>query len=160
MITTISWPAISSRRATGDAPASAAPGEIPPGMPSTRASSRVSASVSSLPTVTTSSICDSSSIGRAGASADEGTTFALHDKFAKVTEAIFTQAISYLVHLDGSVRGLRPGAPVEFRGMKVGRATDLRLEIDAAKEAITIPVTLALQPERITVVGERPNGCL
>jgi paraquat-inducible protein B len=41
--------------------------------------------------------------------------------------------------------------------MKVGTVSDVRLEIDAATEAIKIPVTLALQPERITVLGAKPD---
>jgi paraquat-inducible protein B len=100
---------------------------------------------------------DTPSISRPGAAADAGTAFPLYDSFASVSEAIYTQETAYLVHFDGSVRGLRAGAPVEFRGMKVGTVSDVRLEIDAATEAIKIPVTLALQPERITVLGAKPD---
>ena len=35
----------------------------------------------------------------------------------------------------GSVHGLEVGAPVEFRGIKVGNVTDIRLEYDPPKTA-------------------------
>ena len=73
-----------------------------------------------------------------------------------MTEAGFTQHIPYLVHFDGSVRGLRAGAPVEFRGIRVGTVTDVRLEIDAKQDTVRIPVTLAIEPQRFGV--ERGAG--
>ena len=68
-----------------------------------------------------------------------------------MTEAGFTQRIPYLVHFDGSVRGLRAGAPVEFRGIRVGTVTDVRLEIDPAQDTVRIPVTLEIEPQRFGV---------
>lgn len=98
---------------------------------------------------------DTPAIGRPGEAAPAGTEFPLFDSFRSVTESRFTQKVPYLVHFDGSVRGLRPGAPVEFRGMRVGAVTDIRLELDAEEEVARIPVTLAIEPERISVVGGR-----
>ena len=68
-----------------------------------------------------------------------------------MTEAGFTQRIPYLVHFDGSVRGLRAGAPVEFRGIRVGTVTDVRLEIAPEQNALRIPVTLEIEPQRFGV---------
>jgi paraquat-inducible protein B len=73
-----------------------------------------------------------------------------------VTEAGYTEKIPYLVHFDGSVRGLRAGAPVEFRGIRVGTVTDVRLEIDPKQDSVRIPVTLELEPQRIGI--ERGPG--
>ena len=42
-----------------------------------------------------------------------------------MAQAQFTQKIPFLVYFDGSVRGLEPGAPVEFRGITVGRVTSV-----------------------------------
>jgi paraquat-inducible protein B len=56
-----------------------------------------------------------------------------------------------VVYFDGSVRGLRPGAPVEFRGMRVGSVTDVRLELDPKQDTVRIPVTLGIEPQRIAV---------
>ena len=63
---------------------------------------------------------------------------------------VYTQTTSYLVYFDQSVRGLRSGAPVEFRGIEVGQVTDVRLEFDSATAKFRIPVTIEIQPERFT----------
>ena len=69
---------------------------------------------------------DTPAIGRAGrAGGRRAAEFPLFENFRAVTESRFTQKIPYLVYFDGSVRGLRPGAPVEFRGMRVGSVTDV-----------------------------------
>jgi paraquat-inducible protein B len=52
------------------------------------------------------------------------------------------------------VRGLRAGAPVEFRGMRIGSVTNVTLEIDPEEEAVRIPVTLGIEPQRISM----PSG--
>ena len=56
------------------------------------------------------------------------------------------------------MRGLRAGAPVEFRGMRVGSVTDVRLEIDPKQETVRIPVTIAIEPERVTMIGGVLSG--
>ncbi|MDH3664878.1 MAG: MlaD family protein, partial [Alphaproteobacteria bacterium] len=68
-----------------------------------------------------------------------GTAFPLYDSFKSLTEAAFVKTVPFLVHFDGSVRGLRVNAPVEFRGMKVGRVADVRLVYDADKGSLAIP---------------------
>ena len=57
----------------------------------------------------------------AGEVAEAGASFPLYPNKAALAQAQFTQKIPFLVDFDGSVRGLSPGAPVEFRGIKVGR---------------------------------------
>jgi len=88
-----------------------------------------------------------------GESSPENTVFALHDSFESVTEAGFTEKIPYTIYFEDSVRGLNPNAPVEFRGMRVGTVKDVKLQIDVAKERILIPVTIEIEPERITLIG-------
>ena len=80
-------------------------------------------------------------------------SFPLFDSFGSVTESRYTKKLLYEVYFDGSVRGLRAGAPVEFRGMRIGSVTDVRLEIDPTQETVRIPVTFGIEPERIIMVG-------
>jgi paraquat-inducible protein B len=80
--------------------------------------------------------------------AQAGMQFELFASQAAIAQAQFTEKIPFLVHFDGSVRGLHPGAPVEFRGMKVGEVTEVRLELDERTQRVRIPVTLALEPQR------------
>jgi paraquat-inducible protein B len=91
---------------------------------------------------------DTPDIEQPGAPAAAGTAFPLFASLREVTEAGFTDKIPYLVYFDGSVRGLSAGAPVEFRGIRVGSVTAVRLEIDPAQDSVRIPVTLEIEPQR------------
>ncbi|HEX9684782.1 MAG TPA: MlaD family protein [Burkholderiales bacterium] len=48
-----------------------------------------------------------------------------------------------------SVRGLAPGAPIDFRGIVVGEVTAIRVELDPVKLQITIPVEVNIYPRRL-----------
>lgn len=78
-----------------------------------------------------------------------GTVFKLFKNFASVQEEKYVLTRPFLVNFDGSVRGLSVGAPVEFRGIKVGSVSDIAIKIDPKTLEIKIPVLLDLQPERI-----------
>ncbi len=86
--------------------------------------------------------------------AEAGTAFALFDNLKSISEAAFTETVPYLVHFEGSVRGLHVGAPVEFRGMKVGQVTDIRLVYDTEADSLDIPVVIGIEPERVGIVGD------
>lgn len=76
--------------------------------------------------------------------------FALYPDFSSVGEASFTRSLPFIAHFDGSLRGLRAGAPVEIRGMKIGEVRDVRLALNPDDQELQIPVTLAIQPARIS----------
>jgi len=61
----------------------------------------------------------------------------------------------WLLHFDGSVRGLAVGAPVDFRGIKIGEVTDIKLEFDWEKLAFRIPVLVELESDRISWIGKQ-----
>ena len=94
---------------------------------------------------------DTPDIDQPGEAAAADTAFPLFASFREVTEAGYTEKIPYLVQFDGSVRGLRAGAPVEFRGIRLGSVTDVRLEIDQAHDSVRIPVTLDIEPQRFGI---------
>ena len=81
--------------------------------------------------------------------AAEGTRFPLYASQRALAQAQFTEKLPFLVFFDGSVRGLRVGAPVEFRGITVGTVTDITLEFDREANKILIPVTIDIEPQRI-----------
>ncbi|OQX39645.1 MAG: hypothetical protein B0D88_09225, partial [Candidatus Sedimenticola endophacoides] len=68
-----------------------------------------------------------------------------------------TITIPYLVYFDDTVRGLSVNAPVEFRGIRVGTVQDIRLEKDADRGDVRIPVLLGMEPERLIIDGMQ-NG--
>lgn len=62
----------------------------------------------------------------------------------------------FVMFFDGSVEGLSVGAPVNFRGVKIGTVTDIRLLVDPDTQRVRIPVYADLEPDRITLVtGEK-----
>jgi paraquat-inducible protein B len=97
---------------------------------------------------------DTPAIGRPDDPATAGSQFPLFESFSAVTESRYTDKIPYLVYFDGSVRGLRAGAPVEFRGMRIGSVTDVALEVDPEEEVVRIPVTIDIEPQRISMPSD------
>jgi paraquat-inducible protein B len=85
---------------------------------------------------------------KAGQVADAGTSFPLFTNKAAAVQAHFTEKIPFLIDFDGSVRGLSPGAPVEFRGIQVGSVTSVDLKFDPATTKIDIPVGIDIEPQR------------
>ena len=79
--------------------------------------------------------------------------FTLHDSFDSIEENAYTKKIKFIVFFDSSVRGLNRGAPVEFKGIKVGSVLDIRLEFDAEDSSFRIPVLIEIEPQRIIEKG-------
>jgi paraquat-inducible protein B len=81
------------------------------------------------------------------------TVFPLFESREASEKPVFTRIVTWLLYFDQSVRGLAPGSPVEFRGIRVGQVRDVRLEIEGA-ERIRIPVLVEVEPERLGEVPE------
>jgi paraquat-inducible protein B len=69
----------------------------------------------------------------------------------------FKQTFRAVCYFEGSVGGLNIGAPVVFRGVKIGSVTDVILRADSTKLTFTIPVYIELEPDRFEVTGARPR---
>ncbi|MCB0352457.1 MAG: MCE family protein [Bdellovibrionales bacterium] len=72
--------------------------------------------------------------------------------------ALFRESQRYVTYFDGSVKGLREGASVLFRGVKIGEIKDVHLQIDHQSESVRIPVVFEIYPDSILEVGQRPSG--
>ena len=79
----------------------------------------------------------------------EDATFRLFESYERQKDESFTKDYQFISYFEGSVRGLAAGAPVEFRGIRMGTVSDVRLEFD--KEGITtrVSVIFDIEPERI-----------
>ena len=65
------------------------------------------------------------------------------------------ERVPFVMHFDGSIKGLNVGAPVMFRGVKVGAVTDIKIEFDPRDMSLLTPVFVEFQPERVThLTGE------
>ncbi len=70
--------------------------------------------------------------------------------------ALFEQRLLFVAYFDESVKGLRPGAPVDFRGVPVGTVREVRAEYDGATGGVRVPVVLEIDPEAIRSTGGAP----
>lgn len=84
----------------------------------------------------------------------EGLVFTLFDSHQAIAERSFTKKLKFVLFFDGSVRGLNIGAPVEFKGIKVGSVTDIRLEFNHQDSTFRIPVMIEIEPQRVVESGE------
>ena len=79
--------------------------------------------------------------------------FDIYESYEKADAARYQQAIKFALMVEDSVRGLSVGAPVEYRGVVIGRVESVNLASNASKkvtdEAVKIPVLFSIQPGRI-----------
>ncbi len=81
--------------------------------------------------------------------AEPGAEFELFSDVEAIAEAGFTEQVRFVMYFDESIRGLSPGAPVEFRGIKLGEVSEIGLEIEQAAIKPQIPVVVNLHPQRL-----------
>jgi paraquat-inducible protein B len=66
------------------------------------------------------------------------------------TGRVFTKHPTFVMYFDGSVKGLSVGAPVVFRGVKIGAVTDISLRFEPDAVSVNIPVLVELDPNSIS----------
>jgi len=81
--------------------------------------------------------------------------YTLYSSYDEIIEKAYSRKLRFVVFFDSSVRGLEAGAPVEFKGIKVGSVAEVRLEFDSRDTSFRIPVIVEIEPERII---DRANG--
>jgi paraquat-inducible protein B len=89
----------------------------------------------------------------AGGPADADYVFRLYETRESIFERTYTEKVHYLLHFEGSIRGLTVGAPVEFRGIKIGQVVDIKSEFDLEKASPRITVLIETEPQRWKVAG-------
>src|SRR5439155_23998987 len=78
------------------------------------------------------------------------TVFDLHRNQARAYKSPDRLADTFVLVFNQSVRGLQPGAPVDFRGIVVGEVAAIHTQFDPDSQKITIPVEIRVYPERFT----------
>ena len=94
-----------------------------------------------------------------GSPAEDGASFRLYRDRKAIDERPYHFGTEYALQFDRSIRGLRPGAPVEFRGLRSGHVerimlTEMREEIDSADNRGNvgpISVLIRLEPGRLEI---------
>ena len=74
-------------------------------------------------------------------------TFALYADKQAANEGVYTLSYPYNLRFSHSVKGLSVGAPVEYRGLKVGRVSDIQLASINAGSG-NLEVVIRLEPQR------------
>ena len=92
-----------------------------------------------------------------GQAAPEDTQFVLFNSRDAIVEAGYVEKQHVIAYFDGSVRGLSAGAPVELRGIQIGKVVDVKMEFDRDTLDFRIPVLMELEPQRVSVSGAPPK---
>ncbi|WES70062.1 intermembrane transport protein PqiB [Superficieibacter sp. HKU1] len=92
----------------------------------------------------------------------EKSEFNLYDSQKNIQESLYTDHIDYLMFFKDSIRGLQPGAPVEFRGIRLGTVGEVPFFVPGLRQALNndyrIPVLIRIEPERLaSQLGENPD---
>ncbi|MCG6967351.1 MAG: MlaD family protein [Chromatiaceae bacterium] len=81
--------------------------------------------------------------------APPGHNFTLYESKQVSEERPITVAVPYLLYFNDTVRGLKVGAPVEFRGIRIGTVKDISIEGRMDTAQVRIPVLIEIEPDRV-----------
>ncbi|KZN39089.1 mammalian cell entry protein [Pseudoalteromonas luteoviolacea CPMOR-2] len=98
----------------------------------------------------------------ADAIAPESSQYKLHKNFAVALERRFDLFDLYLIEFEQSIKGLRPGAPVEYRGMRIGTVEQVPAQLVRDGQPLyfqqnntSIPVLIKVEYGRIYDIDEQ-----
>jgi paraquat-inducible protein B len=69
----------------------------------------------------------------------------------------FKKTLRAVCYFEGSVGGLNIGAPVVFKGVRIGSVADVILRFETTKLIFVIPVYIEIEPDKIKAVGPVPE---
>ena len=84
----------------------------------------------------------------------KGYVFNLYDSRKDAQKIHYKRELYFWVYFDESIRGLSVGAPVEFRGLKIGEVVNFSLIGNADTAEFKIPILIKIEPERFTIIGK------
>ncbi|WP_436875974.1 intermembrane transport protein PqiB [Siccibacter turicensis] len=92
----------------------------------------------------------------------EKTAFTLYDDQKSIQDSLYINHVDYLLFFKDSIRGLQPGAPVEFRGIRLGTVGKVPFFVPGLRQALhgdyRIPVQIRIEPGRLKQeLGENPE---
>jgi paraquat-inducible protein B len=84
-----------------------------------------------------------------GAVASENTAFALAEDEGAAMKAPDGPAETVLMHFNQSLRGLSPGAQLDFRGVVIGEVKSIGIQFDRNEREFRMPVVATVYPDRL-----------
>jgi len=113
-------------------------------------SSGLKLNTQSLATVIVGGVAFQSPPGQAvGQAAPDDAVFRLASDESSAMREPDGPPLSVVMNFNQSVRGLSPGATVDFRGIELGEVTRIGVEYDPKARNFTMPVTMNLYPDRL-----------
>ncbi len=103
----------------------------------------------SLATVMLGGLSFQSPDDNSGPPAKEDTAFALAENQAEALKGPDGEAEMILLNFKQSLRGLRPGTEVSFRGLVLGQVKSIGIEYDPKQQEFSMPVLVQVYPERL-----------
>lgn len=103
----------------------------------------------SLATVVFGGIAFQSPEGNPGPAAPENSSFALAADEGAALASNDGTSQTLLMYFDQSLRGLTPGAPVDFRGVALGEVKSIGVEFDTKEGKFRMPVLVQVYPDRL-----------
>lgn len=93
----------------------------------------------------------------AGEDVAQHTTFQLYSSYDEMLQNPFSHGTYYVVSFNQSVKGLLPGAPVEFRGIQIGKVVRIMLKesleyyrsLGETGKGLPFPVLIYIEPGRM-----------
>lgn len=89
----------------------------------------------------------------------KGKVFQIYPSYKSAMAHRYTEKVYYLILIESSVRGLKEGAPVEYRGLQIGQVEDINIKLDDHKlqlneDSYKIPVLISIQPGRANLTDD------
>jgi paraquat-inducible protein B len=88
-----------------------------------------------------------------GPVAADGMTFELHVDEESATSSTFDPTMKLLLLFDQSVRGLAQSAPVEYRGIVIGRVSNISFDYVPERDNQKVPVLVEIDPRVLRPAG-------
>lgn len=79
--------------------------------------------------------------------------FDIYANYDAAAEERYKLGVNFVIMIDDTIRGLQIGAPVEYRGLEIGKVLDINMQSEVndvlTDEGYAIPVLVTIQPSRV-----------
>ncbi len=87
-----------------------------------------------------------------GEAATNNTDYHLFDDQRSIQDSLYTNHVDFLMYFTDSIRDLQAGAPVEFRGIRLGTVAEVPLMTEGVNQELNndyrVPVLIRIEPDR------------
>lgn len=138
---------------------------VTPGFEINSSAKGVAVKMNSVETLINGGISFGSTHKQAATPVADMTQFPLFNSKEEAVNKRFDKVIPYLFLFDGSISGLEKGAPVEFRGIRVGTVVEVPFKVTSMEKwrqikETAIPILVNIEVQRLTDIGANPNETL